>query len=125
MEAAFVLSNPRIDATRGCLAIQRGPVVYCLEDKDQVLKGKLLDVVVNKEQPLSVRWDGDLLGGVMVVEAKGYFIDVESWHGHLYRPLESVGKENQKVANLLAIPYYAWGNRIIGGMRVWIPAKPI
>jgi len=125
MEAKFVLSNPRIDATRGCVAIQRGPVVYCLEDKDQVIKGKLLDVVVNIEQPLLVRWDGDLLGGVVVVEAKGYFTDIASWKGHLYQPLESVGKENQKVANLLAIPYYAWGNRIIGGMRVWIPEKPI
>ena len=52
MEAMFVASNPRIDATRGCLAIQRGPIVYCFEDRDQEIKGQLLDVEIDKDQPL-------------------------------------------------------------------------
>ena len=50
MEAMFVASNPRIDATRGCLAIQRGPIIYCLEDRDQEIKGRLLDVEIDKDQ---------------------------------------------------------------------------
>jgi hypothetical protein len=124
MEAMFVVSNPRIDATRGCLAIQRGPIVYCLEDKDQEIKGQLLDVEIDKNQPLSTRWDSDLLGGVMVVEANGQFIDSELWHGHLYQPTASpILVIHSHQTRLVAIPYYAWGNRGIGGMRVWIPKK--
>jgi DUF1680 family protein len=125
MEARFIASNPRIDATRGCLAIQRGPIVYCLEDRDQETQGQLLDVEVDKNQPLSTRWDNDLLDGVMVVEADGQFIDLESWHGHLYKPESFPVSINPRLTHLVAIPYYAWGNRGIGGMRVWIPKRSI
>jgi len=121
MEATFIASNPRIDATRSCLAIQRGPIVYCLEDRDQEITGQLLDVEIDNNQPLSTRWDSDLLDGVMVIEAAGQFIDSESWHGHLYQPAMFPGSINPRSTRLVAVPYYAWGNRKIGGMRVWIP----
>jgi DUF1680 family protein len=123
MEPMFVISNPRIDATRGCLAIQRGPIIYCLEDKDQEIIGRLLDVEIDKDQPLMTRWDDNLLDGVMVVEASGQFIDSESWQGHLYQPATSQILAIPCPTHLVAIPYYAWGNREIGGMRVWIPKK--
>jgi hypothetical protein len=123
MEAMFIASNPRIDATRGCLAIQRGPLVYCLEDVDQEIKGRLLDVEIDKKQPLSTRWAGDLLDGITVVDAVGRFIDPESWNGHLYQPAGSRTLAIPRSARLVAIPYYAWANRGIGAMRVWIPEK--
>jgi len=125
MEAMFIASNPRIDATRGCLAIQRGPIVYCLEDRDQEVNGQMLDVEIDRSQPLLTRWDNDLLDGVMVVEAGGQFIDSESWHGHLYQSATSPVLANPRPARLIAIPYYAWGNRKIGAMRVWIPKKSV
>jgi DUF1680 family protein len=123
MEPMFVTSNPRIDATRGCLAIQRGPIVYCLEDMDQEIKGRLLDVEIEKNEPLISRWEGGLLDGMMMVEAGGQFIDREVWRGYLYRPAAFPVRETARPARLIAIPYYAWGNRQIGGMRVWIPEK--
>jgi DUF1680 family protein len=123
IEPMLVASNPRIDATRGCLAIQHGPIVYCLEDKDQEIQGRLLDVEIDPNQPLSSRWEDDLLGGVMVIEAQGQFADNATWQGRLYRPaLESVPSFITS-ARLIAIPYYAWGNRKIDSMRVWIPEK--
>jgi len=125
METMLVTSNPRIDATRGCLAIQRGPIVYCLEDKDQEINGRLLDVEIDKNQPLLTRWDSDLLDGVMVVEASGQFVDPKAWHGHLYQPATFPMLAKSSSTRLVAIPYYAWGNRGIGGMRVWIPKKSI
>jgi len=123
MDAVFVASNPRIDATRGCLAIQRGPIVYCLEDRDQEKRGQLLDVEIDNNQPLMTNWKDNLLDGVMVVEASGQFIDSDSWHGHLYQPVSSSLPAVAQSTRLVAIPYYAWGNRKIGGMRVWIPKK--
>jgi DUF1680 family protein len=105
------------------LAIQRGPIVYCLEDKDQEIKGRLLDVEIEKNKPLITRWEGGLLDGIMVVEAEGQFIDREVWRGFLYRPTAFPVRETARPARLTAIPYYAWGNRKIGGMRVWIPEK--
>jgi DUF1680 family protein len=78
MEPTWIEPNPRVDATRGCLAIQRGPVVYCLEAQDQGEGVNLLDVSLNPEAPLHTRWTGDLLGGVMVVEAEGFGLDREN-----------------------------------------------
>jgi uncharacterized protein len=123
METMLVASNPRIDATRGCLAIQRGPLVYCLEDQDQGIKGRLLDVEIDQGQSLLTRWESDLLDGVMLVEAYGQFIDSEAWRGYLYQPATSALPGKSSSTRLVAIPYYAWGNRGIGGMRVWIPKK--
>jgi hypothetical protein len=125
MEAEFIASNPRVDATRGCLAIQRGPIIYCLEDGDQEIMGRLLDVEVDRDQPLLSRWDNDLLDWVMFVEAGGQYVDSESWQGHLYQPVASPKPVIPQPAGLIAMPYYAWGNRGIGGMRNWIPKKSV
>jgi hypothetical protein len=123
MEPMLVASNPRVDATRNCLAIQRGPIIYCLEDRDQEINGRLLDMQIDKNCPLSPRWEGNLLDGVMVIEAQGQFVDHEVWRGRLYQPVTFAGQTTTRPARLSAIPYYAWGNRGIGSMRVWIPEK--
>jgi DUF1680 family protein len=123
MEPMLVVSNPRIDATRDCLAVQRGPIVYCLEDRDQEIKGHLLDVEIDKKCPLAMRWEDDLLEGVMAIEAQGQFVDRKTWRGRLYQPATFPDDATVRPARLIAIPYYAWGNRGMGGMRVWIPKK--
>jgi hypothetical protein len=125
MEPALVASNPRIDATRGCLAIQRGPIIYCLEDRDQEINGRLLDVQIDKNHLLLPRWENDLLDGVMVIDVAGQFVNNEEWGGRLYQPVTSAVQTISHPAHLVAIPYYAWGNRGIGGMRVWIPEKSL
>jgi len=125
MEPMLIASNPRVDATRGCLAIQRGPIIYCLEDRDQEINGRLLDVEIDKHHPLLPRWEGDLLDGVMVIDAEGQFVDSEAWRGSLYRPVTVPVQGIPCPTHLVAIPYYAWGNRGIGGMRVWIPEKTL
>jgi uncharacterized protein len=121
MQPVWMAPNPRIDATRGCLAIQRGPIVYCLEDRDQQMPGHLLDVEMDTRQPLTARWDANLLDGVTVIEAQGQFADPALNHVPLYAPLGSTPQTTHQAARLVAIPYYAWGNRGIGAMRVWIP----
>ena len=123
MAAMLMTSHPRVDATRGSVAIQRGPIVYCLEDRDQEIKDRLLDVEIDPNQPLSTRWEGNLLDGVMVIEAEGQFVDSRSWQGQLYQPVTSPVLAILHSTRLVAIPYYAWGNRVIASMRVWIPTK--
>jgi DUF1680 family protein len=121
MEPVLVASNPRVDATRDCLAIQYGPIVYCLEDRDQEIKGRLLDMEIDKNLLPMIRWEADLLEGVMVIDAQGQLVDNETWGGHLYQPAALSDSAIAQPIHLTAIPYYAWGNRGIGGMRVWIP----
>ncbi len=128
LEANFAMSpflveaDPRVDGIRGCTAIQRGPLVYCLEAHDQPQEVNLLDIKIDPSEPLTSHWRGDLLGGVMTIEATGYQSDRSGWHG-LYRSLIPANENqasDQKV-KLTAIPYYVWGNRGLKSMRVWIP----
>jgi DUF1680 family protein len=124
MPAFLVEADPRLDGTRGCVAIQRGPIVYCLEEHDQAPGVNLLDVRIDTSQRLTDRWQSALLGGVMTVEGIGYQMDRSDWLANgLYRPFMPGDEEraSDRKVNLTAIPYYAWGNRGLKSMRVWIP----
>jgi DUF1680 family protein len=117
----FEEANPRVDAVRGCVAIQFGPLVFCLESHDQQVNGGLQDIRVNTKKPLIPRWRNDLLGGVLTMEASGYLVDMETWNERLYRSANRHAEPERKEIKLTAIPYYAWANRGIASMRVWIP----
>jgi len=124
MPPFWVEADPRVDSVRGCVALQRGPVVYCLEGQDQEPGVNLLDMKIDPSQELTSRWRGDLLKGVVTLEGTGYQLDRSRWQENgLYRPLV-LGNENRHVGRKVkftAIPYYAWGNRGLESMRVWIP----
>ena len=100
----FVWSNTQVRETAGKVAIQRGPVVYCLEEADN--GGNLSALTVNVSLGLE---DGDN----SQITAKGYRRTDE---GTLY----SFSKPEQIAADIKAIPYYMWGNRQPGEMTVWI-----
>ncbi len=121
MPPHFVEAHPRTDATRGSVAIRRGPIVYCIEACDQDASVNIMDVQVDETAPLEATWRDDLLGGVMTVEAAGYALDVSAWSNQLYKPLGSAGDLPHRPVRLTAIPYYAWADRGPHAMRVWIP----
>jgi hypothetical protein len=124
MPPLLIEADPRIDSVRGCVALQRGPIVYCLEEHDQESGVNLLDVEIDPSKELTSRWQSGLLGGVMVLEATGYQSERSNWlSSKLYRPLV-LGNEKRssdRKVQLTAIPYYAWGNRGLKSMRVWVP----
>jgi DUF1680 family protein len=121
MEPYYLQPNPRADALRGCLAIQRGPLVFCLEQADQPEGLNMLDVVVSPHQSLQDSWRGDLLEGVVTVQVQGFLRSAQGWQDDLYQPYNTYQTTQRNVA-LTAVPYYAWANRGAGAMRVWIPA---
>ena len=128
MTPFFVEADSRIDSVRGCVAIQRGPMVYCLEEQDQKTGVNLLDVEIDPAAALTNRWQGDFLGGVMVLEGIGYQLDrTDGQNNGLYRPLilTEENRDSDRKVKLTAIPYYAWGNRGLKSMRVWIPYRMI
>ena len=112
--------NPRVDAIRGSVCIERGPLVYCLEEADQQTGVDLLDARLGLGASMQTAWRGDLLGGVMVIDAMGKVADMAAWGDDLYRPASDASPAYHP-ATLTAVPYYAWANRGPGAMRVWIP----
>ncbi len=100
MEPRRVLSNEKILANHGKVALMHGPVVYCLEGADH--PGiDLSKLTLPRDSELKAEYRPDLLGGVTVLTGKA--LDAEG-----------------KPVDLTAIPYHAWANREKGQMTVWI-----
>jgi DUF1680 family protein len=114
MPPRLTQAHPRMDATRGSVAIERGPVVYCLEQCDHP-DFPILDASIDPSHPL--REDVDHLPGAVAVRARGA---ARATDGPLYQPFEGQ-RTSGKPVQLTAVPYYAWANRQPGAMRVWIP----
>lgn len=119
MEPHLLEAHPLIDSTRGCVAIRRGPVLYCLEQVDH--QTDIMAAQIDPDAPLSAQWMPDLLGGVMVIRASGAALDLSPWDGQLYRPVGASGALDRQPVTLTAVPYHVWGNRGPNPMRVWIP----
>ncbi len=117
MDVRITVPDERIDAVRGCGAVEVGPLVYCFEDHDQPGGVSVDDVVIDGGNP-TVTWRPDLLGGVAVVEIDGGRRDAPAadWP---YRPRGA--EPPVTFQRLTAIPYHAWANRGVRAMRVWVP----
>ena len=119
MPARLTEAHPRIESTRGCVAIERGPLVYCLETADNP-DGHVADLEIDTAAPLESTWAPDRLGGVVLVKATGWAVETRPWANQLYRQVGAPPAARRRVA-LTAVPYYAWANREPGAMRIWIP----
>jgi DUF1680 family protein len=120
MPAQITAADPRVDAIRGCVAIERGPLVYCIEAADN--EGiDLAAVVLDMGQPLQLT----TIDGWPLPQAITAFGVVRT-HPHdqhtLYRPAVR-GEVMEAQVRLTAIPYYLWANRASGPMRVWLPSR--
>lgn len=120
MPIRAMFANPAVRQLEGRVAIQRGPVIYCLEGADH--HGTMLDrVSVNPADipaNFTVEQRPDLLGGVALIHGQGKIITSEAWGEDLYRS----GQPQESAIALTAIPYCTWDNRAPGEMRVWLRA---
>jgi len=102
MPVRRVVAHTAIESNKGKIALQRGPLVYCLESMDN--DGKVLDLVIPGDAKFEIEYKKDLLGGVVVITGNA---------------LRQVKQKNIKT-EFHAIPYYAWSNRGVGEMAVWV-----
>ncbi len=114
----------RIDAVRGTLAVERGPLVYAFEQIDQS-PGVDLDLVeLVPELPLQESWEPGLLGGVVTVTARGREVRPTASDGSLpYGPWPGQQDPDRRLrpdVSLVAVPYLRWANREVDTMRVFL-----
>lgn len=123
MPARLTVPPARVDAVRGCAAIERGPLVYCLEQTDQPGRLDPDAISVAPDVPLTVHSRPELLGGVRTVNVTGKRLPADDLSDDWpYLPCVSAASgEPQESVELTAVPYYAWANRETGAMRVWLP----
>lgn len=98
MPVRRVEAHPKVDANAGKVTLQRGPLIYALEEADH--ETSVLELKISSNASFTPRWNDDVLGGAILLEG----------------PLR---RGNRRV-EATAIPYYLWSNRGVGEMAVWI-----
>jgi hypothetical protein len=111
MPVRRVVANEQVEADRGRVALQRGPLVYCAEWPDSPNR-HVRNLMLADDAKLTAEFRPDLLNGVAVIKGRAFSF--------------AYNEQGQAIKNeqdFLAIPYYAWANRGPGEMLVWIPYR--
>ena len=112
MNIRRIIANDNAEDNRGKIALERGPVVFCLEGSDQT-DGKVFNKYILNSADIAAHYEANLLNGVMVLEGSA-------------KQLEQNG--DIKDVKFRAIPYSTWNNRGPQQMEIWIantPAKAV
>ena len=114
MPVERVSANPLVRQCCGRVALQRGPLVYCLEEIDN--GAHLNDIRLPRNSRLTAKYEPRCLGGVVVITGQALRRNPAGWNDRLYRADQS----KTKSVVIKAIPYFLWNNRKPGEMLVWI-----
>jgi uncharacterized protein len=116
-------ANPHVTEDTGRVAVQRGPLIYCLEQLDQSEGVTLGDAALMLRQgagEFRSEYQRDLLGGVVVLHHPGAVYERSANSDALYSPYSGMSRKSRPTP-LTLIPYYAWANREPSFMEVWAP----
>jgi len=118
MPVRLMAANPNVEEDVNQLAVQRGPVVYCLESPDLPPGVKLADVFIPTDGQWIMRYDQHLLDGVVVLQGNLLARPPQAWSGKLYQEYLPADLKPFKAR---LIPYSVWQNRGPSEMSVWLP----
>jgi hypothetical protein len=104
-----VIAHDSVEADRGRVALQRGPIMFAAEWPDNP-NGRVRNLILDDSTVLTSEFRPNLLNGVQVVTGRATALAYDEKGG--------VTKTEQ---DFTAIPYYAWANRGRGQMIVWLP----
>lgn len=117
MDVRRVAAHPKARDVAETAVIQRGPIVYCLEQVDN--EANLEEIYLPLDAKLTPKHEADLLNGITVLEGQAVVFEEPEWSRKLYQPLAV-----NKTTKIRAIPYNVWDNRKAGAMTVWLPYAP-
>lgn len=118
LEAKLIETHPLVEENRNQVAVQYGPIVYCLEGADLPEGCNLFDISIPKDielKPVPIT-----IGSADLKALEGEFIWNKrgDWNGSLYR---AINTDDVEKVTLKLIPYFAWDNRGLTEMSVWLP----
>ncbi len=110
MTVRRVLSHPQIKQNKEKTALQYGPLIYCVEDKDNA--GTAYNFIVPDSTDFDVKYQPGLLGGVNQI----------SFQATVFQPAPDKKSIQSDSRIVKAVPYFTWNNRGPGEMQVWLPS---
>lgn len=110
MEPRTVVANNKVEADRGRIAVERGPIVYCAEFPDNDFE--VLSAFMNQNPKFTEKYSSDKLYGIVELSTDAQVLSYDD-----------KGRLTSKDVKLNMIPYYAWNHRGRGQMAVWLPQQ--
>lgn len=110
MKPRVVKANGKVEADRGRVAVERGPLVYCAEWPDNDFN--VHNILLNQHPSFQVVERPDLLYGIHEITTDAQALSYDA-----------AGKLAVRDVKLTLIPYYAWAHRGEGDMEVWLPIE--
>ena len=112
MDIKEIYANTKVAEDNGKIAISRGPLIYCAEEKDN---GSDIAALFIKENKYCIHKNTEIVKDAVFITVEGErLVSKEKEHLYSYEKPEKIDEE------LVLIPYYLWGNRGYGEMSVWI-----
>jgi DUF1680 family protein len=108
MPVRHVVAHEKVEAAKGKVAVERGPIVYCAEGVDN--DGKVTDLVLTDSAAMTIESRPGLANGVRVIKADALRVDAR--------------QKSTTKGTMTLVPYYAWNYRGAGEMRVWLARTP-
>ena len=105
MDVRRIKANANVEVDKGMLALERGPIMFCLEGKDQP-DSTVFNKFIPADTPIEATFDSELLNGVMILSGMAQEVEKDG---------------SVKEVPFKAIPYSTWNNRGADQMAVWIP----
>lgn len=111
MDVQRVIATDKLTEDAGKIALQRGPIMYCAEWKDN--DGKAANIIIPQNTTFTAAYDANQLNGITILKGSVKTIQVDA------------DGQNISTVNkiMTAIPYYSWANRGKGEMTVWFPQQ--
>lgn len=117
-------SNLRVRENIGKIALERGPLLYCMEGLDQPLGTTVFDWYLNSAQPQwKEEWQSNLLGGILTIKARGSRPATAAAGRPIYERFPAWPPAQRTPGELTFIPYYTFTNRGTTTMQVWVPVE--
>lgn len=110
MEPRTVVANNKVEADRGRIVVERGPIVYCAEFPDNDFE--VLSAFMNQNPKFTEKYSSDKLYGIVELSTDAQVLSYDD-----------KGRLTAKDVKLNMIPYYAWNHRGRGQMAVWLPQQ--
>lgn len=111
MEVKQVAARTEVTQDVDRVALQRGPLVYCVEGADN--EGQAWNIIVPEGTTFTTTHRQDLLEGVTTIQFQSPAVKVDQDGKNVTTEMKTV----------TAIPYYSWCNRGQNAMQVWLPRK--
>jgi DUF1680 family protein len=111
MDVQRVIATDKLTEDAGKIALQRGPVMYCAEWKDN--DGKAANIIIPQNTTFTTTYDANLLNGITILKGDVKTVQVDA-------DGQNISTTNK---TMMAIPYYSWANRGKGEMTVWFPQQ--